>query len=63
MAAATIVVMKQSDVAAKQQQERDDWQKRGIGGLVTAVDPAAGTMTISVTGFTGTKERIDPDQQ
>ena len=55
MAASTVVVMKQSDVAAKQQQEREDWQKRGIGGLVTSVDPAAGTVTISVTGFTGTK--------
>lgn len=55
IAASTVVVMKQSDVAAKQQQEREDWQKRGIGGLVTGVDPAAGTVTISVTGFTGTK--------
>jgi hypothetical protein len=56
IAATTIVVMKQSDVAAKQQKEREDWQKRGIGGLVSAVDPAAGTATISVTGFTGTKK-------
>jgi hypothetical protein len=54
--ATTVVVMKQSDVAAKQQKEREDWQKRGIGGLVSAVDPAAGTATISVTGFTGTKK-------
>ena len=36
MTASTVIVMKQSDVAAKQQQEREDWQKRGIGGLVTA---------------------------
>lgn len=55
IAAATVVVMKQSDVATKQQKEREDWQKRGIGGLATAVDSAAGTVTISVTGFTGTK--------
>ena len=48
--------MKQSDVAAKQQQEKDDWQKRGIGGLVSEVDPAAGTLTISVTTFAGTKK-------
>lgn len=51
-----IVVMKQSDVAAKQQKEREDWQKRGIGGLVSAVDPAAGTMTISVTSLAGGKK-------
>jgi hypothetical protein len=55
LAAASVIVMKQSDVAAKQQQEREDWQKRGIGGLVSAVDPAGGTVTISVTGFSGTK--------
>ena len=58
MTASTVVVMKQSDVVAKQQQEREDWQKRGIAGLVTAVDPTAGTLTISVTGFTGTKNVI-----
>jgi hypothetical protein len=56
MIALRVVVMKQSDVAAKQQQEREDWQKRGLGGLVSAVDPAAGTVTISVTTLTGSKK-------
>jgi len=55
IAAGVIVVMKQADVAAKQQKDRDDWQKRGVGGLVTAVDPATGTITLSTTSFTGTK--------
>jgi Domain of unknown function (DUF5666) len=45
--ASTIVVMKQSDVDAKHEHDREDWQKRGLGGLVSAVDPAAGTLTIS----------------
>src|SRR5271157_448806 len=56
LAAAAVIVMKQSDVALKQQQEREDWLKRGIGGLVSAVDPAAGTATISVTTFGGSKK-------
>ena len=56
LTASTVIVMKQSDVAAKQQQEREDWQKRGIGGLVSAVDPAAGTVTISVTSGAGSKK-------
>jgi co-chaperonin GroES (HSP10) len=47
--ATTIVVMKQADVAQKQQHDREDWQKRGTGGIVSAVDAAAGTFTISVT--------------
>ncbi len=55
LAAASIVVMKRSDVEARQEQERQDWQKRGLGGLVKAVDPTAGSATISVTGFGGAK--------
>jgi co-chaperonin GroES (HSP10) len=55
VAAGAVVVMKQSDVAAKQDKDREDWQKRGVGGLVTALDPATGTITISMTSFTGTK--------
>jgi hypothetical protein len=47
--ATTIVVMKQADVAQKQQHDREDWQKRGTGGIVSAIDPAAGTLTVSVT--------------
>jgi hypothetical protein len=56
LTASTVIVMKQSDVASRQQQEREDWQKRGIGGLVSAVDPAAGTVTISVTTLAGSKK-------
>jgi len=47
--ATTIVVMKQADVAQKQQHDREDWQKRGTGGIVNAIDSAAGTFTVSVT--------------
>ena len=56
LAATAVIVMKQSDVAARQQHEKEDWQKRGIGGLVSEVDPAAGTVTISVTSFSGSKK-------
>lgn len=54
-AANRVVAMKRMDIEAQQQKDRDDWQKRGAGGLVTAVDPAAGTITISVTSVGGTK--------
>ena len=53
LAASTVIAMKRSDVEAKQQQEREDWQKRGIGGLVSAVDPS--TVTISVAAPGGTR--------
>jgi hypothetical protein len=55
IAAAAVIVMKQADVASKRQREREDWQKRGLGGLVTAVDPATGAITISVMSFSGSK--------
>jgi hypothetical protein len=42
-----IIAMKSTDVEAKKTKDRDDWQKRGIGGLVSAADPATGTITIS----------------
>ncbi len=55
IAALEVIVMSHSDLEARHEQERQDWQKRGIGGLVSGVDPANGTVTISVTGFGGTK--------
>ena len=51
IAALSVIVMKQGDLSAKQQREREDWQKRGVGGLVSAVDPASGTITISSGAF------------
>ncbi|HMD15401.1 MAG TPA: DUF5666 domain-containing protein [Terriglobales bacterium] len=51
ISALAVIVMKQADVAAKQQHDRDDWQKRGVGGLVTKVDAATGTITISSGGM------------
>lgn len=55
LAALEIIVISHSDLEARHEQERQDWQKRGLGGLVSAVDPAAGTVTISVTSFGGKK--------
>ncbi|HEY6447748.1 MAG TPA: hypothetical protein VIY53_14905 [Acidobacteriaceae bacterium] len=45
--ASIVIVNKAADIAAMQQQEQADWQRRGVGGLVKAVDPAAGTITIT----------------
>jgi hypothetical protein len=48
LVASTVVVMTKSDLEAQHQREMEDWQKRGVDGIVTAVDPGAGTVTISV---------------
>jgi hypothetical protein len=53
--AASVIVMKKTDIADKQQYDRDDWQKRGVGGLVKTVDPGTGTITISAAAAGATK--------
>jgi hypothetical protein len=39
--------MKESDVTAKQERDREDWQKRGVGGLVSKVDVDNGVIMLS----------------
>lgn len=58
LAANRIIAMKHEDVAAKQAKDREDWQRRGIGGLVSAVDGAAGTITVSVAAPGGSKAMV-----
>src|SRR5271165_7220810 len=55
--ATSAVVMTKADVAAKQEREREDWQKRGVGGLVKAVDAGTGTITLS-TGALGASNNL-----
>ncbi|MGD0731636.1 MAG: hypothetical protein ABR956_10235 [Terracidiphilus sp.] len=45
--AVQIVAVKQADLVKKQQEERADWQRRGVGGLVKSVDGAAGVITLT----------------
>lgn len=52
IAALQIMVMTKSDVAQKQRQDLQDWQKRGVGGIVSAIDLAAGSVTVAVTPAT-----------
>jgi hypothetical protein len=47
IAATTVIVMKKSDIADKQERERADWNQRGVGGIVKKVDSAAGAIIIS----------------
>ena len=45
--AAQIIAIKAADVAEKAQKEREDWQQRGVGGLVKSVDTSAGTIVLT----------------
>jgi hypothetical protein len=42
-----IIAVKQADVALKQQKDREEWQRRGTGGLVKSVDPASGVIVLT----------------
>jgi hypothetical protein len=53
-----IVVMTHSDLAAQHQHDLQDWQKRGVGGIAKVVDAAAGTVTISISSFSGSKNIV-----
>ena len=52
--ATTALVMSKTDIAQKQQQEREEW-RRGVGGIVKEVDLAAGTITIPGSAVAGSK--------
>jgi hypothetical protein len=56
--AGTIVAMKKADIAEKQQKEREEWQRHGIGGLVSSVDPAQNSVTIKTLTASGSKEVV-----
>jgi hypothetical protein len=53
--AVSVIAMKKADLAEKHAHERDEWQKHGAGGLVSAVDPAAGVVTISISALGANK--------
>jgi hypothetical protein len=42
-----IIAIKQSDLAVKQQKDREDWQLRGVGGHVKSVDPTTGVLILT----------------
>jgi len=45
--ASRVILMKSGDIAQKHGAEQADWQSRGMGGIVNAVDPSTGQLTIS----------------
>ncbi len=46
--ATSVIAMRKADIADKQSRDREEWQKHGTGGLVSSVDAATSTVTISL---------------
>lgn len=55
ISALEVIVITQAAVAAVSDQIRQDWQKRGIGGLVESVGAGAGSITLSIPGLIAKK--------
>ena len=52
--AVSVIVMTKADLSNAREAERRDWQRRGIGGTVTAVNPERKEITIAVPGAAST---------
>lgn len=50
MTVSRVILMKSTDIAQKNEAEQTDWQKRGLGGPVSAIDTASAIITITTRG-------------
>lgn len=58
--AVRVILMKSSDIAQQQAADQAAWKANGVGGIVSTVDPATGTITLTsgtkkITVTTGSK--------
>lgn len=58
--AAALIVMNKADIAKKQEEERAEWRRRGILGVVSAINPETKEITISSRSMAGTQSVIIP---
>uniref|UniRef100_E6QM94 Uncharacterized protein n=1 Tax=mine drainage metagenome TaxID=410659 RepID=E6QM94_9ZZZZ len=54
--AISVIDIPKAQILLKQQQEREEWQQHGVGGLVKSVDPASGLVVITSGAGTTQKE-------
>lgn len=58
--ATALIVMNKVDIAKKQEQERAEWKRRGILGIITVVKPETKEITISSKSMAGQQSIIIP---
>lgn len=56
--AASIIAMKQGDIAQKNAKEREEWQRNGVGGLVKSVDLAVGIIEVTTNASGPNKDVV-----
>ena len=57
-AAAQLVVMSKADLAKKQEQERAEWRRRGVSGIVSSVNPSTQEITVSSKSLMGQTQAV-----
>jgi len=58
--ASALIVMNKVDIAKKQEQERAEWKRRGVLGIITALKPDTKEITISTRTMTGPQPLVIP---
>jgi len=58
--AAALIVMNKVDIAKKQEQERAEWKRRGVLGIITALKPETKELTISSRSMAGAQSIVIP---
>ena len=53
-----LVVMSKADLAKKQEQERAEWRRRGVSGIVASLNPSTQEITVSSRTLAGTPQSV-----
>ena len=53
-----VVVMSKADLATKQEQERAEWRRRGVSGIVASVNPSTQEITVSSRNMAGVPQSV-----
>lgn len=56
--AAQLVIMSKADLAKKQEQERAEWRKRGVSGIVASVNPSTQEITVKSASMMGPAQNV-----
>jgi hypothetical protein len=56
--AAQLVIMSKADLAKKQEQERAEWRRRGVSGIVASVNPSTQEITVSSRSMMGAAQNV-----
>ena len=56
--AAQLVVMSKADLAKRQEQERAEWRRRGVSGIVASLNPSTQEITVSSRSLMGPAQNV-----